>query len=124
MYVVVAESVLMFVLATKLVLIIIILTYFAMILPGKAKLRVCFLPFVGLKIADGLEVSTASVDSLFASPEFSLRFCEPSVSCTRLALTYVPTLTWFSGAILYKAMFRAIVCPMAAILVKASVACE
>lgn len=89
----------MFVLATKLVLIKIILTYFAMILPGKAKLRVCFLPFVGLKIADGLEVSTASVDSLFASPEFSLRFCEPSVSCTRLAFTYVPTLTWFSGAI-------------------------
>lgn len=85
--------------ATKLELIVLNLTYFAMILPGRAKLRVCFLPFVGLKIADGLEVSTASVDCLFASPEFSLRFCERSVNCNRLALTYVPTLTWFSGAI-------------------------
>ena len=56
-------------------MIVIDLTYFAIILPGKARLRVCFLPFVGLKIADGLEVSTASVDCLLASPEFSLRFC-------------------------------------------------
>ena len=79
------------------------LTYFAIILPGKAKLSVCFLPFVGLKIAEGLEVSAAFVDCLFASPVLSLRFCERSVSCNGLALThiyiYIPTLTWFSGAI-------------------------
>jgi hypothetical protein len=61
--------------ATRLELIVIDLTYFAIILPGKARLSVCFLPFVGLKIADGLEVSTASIDCLLASPEFSLRFC-------------------------------------------------
>jgi hypothetical protein len=57
-----------------------------MILPGNAKLRVCFLPFVGLKTADGLEVSTVSV--VLASPEFSLRFCEWLVNCTRLAFDF------------------------------------
>lgn len=55
-------------------------TYFAMMLPGNAKLRVCFLPFVGLKTADGLDVSTVSEDCLLASPELSLRFCEMSVN--------------------------------------------
>jgi hypothetical protein len=54
-------------------------------LPGNAKLRVCFLPFVGSKTADGLEVSTVSVDCLLTSPELSLRFCEWSVSRNRLA---------------------------------------
>jgi hypothetical protein len=78
-----------------------------MILPGNAKLRVCFLPFVGLKTADGLEVSTVSV--VLASPEFSLRFCKWSADYTRLSLTSVLTLTWFSGAILYNAMFCGIV---------------
>lgn len=86
-------------------------------LPGNAKLRVCFLPFVGENTAEGLDVSTVSVDCLLASPEFSLRFCEWSVNCKRLILTLMLTLTWFSGAILYKVMF-AIDSPMAAILVK------
>ena len=54
-----------------------------MTLPGNAKLRVCFLPFVGLKTADGLEVSTVSV--VLASPEFSLRFCGWLVDCSRLS---------------------------------------
>jgi hypothetical protein len=54
-------------------------TYFAIILPGNAKLSVCFLPFVGLKTADGLDVSTVSDDCLLASPELSLRFCILSV---------------------------------------------
>jgi hypothetical protein len=57
-----------------------------MMLPGNAKLNVCFLPFVGLKTADGLEVSTVSVDCLLASPEFSLRFCIESVKSTRMNL--------------------------------------
>lgn len=60
-------------------------TYLAIMLPGNAKLRVCFLPFVGLKTADGLEVSTVSDVCLLASPEFSLRFCGWSVNCKHLA---------------------------------------
>jgi hypothetical protein len=56
-----------------------------MMLPGNAKLKVCFLPFVGSKTADGLEVSTVSVDCLLSSPELSLRFCEWSISCHRVA---------------------------------------
>jgi hypothetical protein len=46
-------------------------------LPGKAKLNVCVLPFVGLKTAEGRDVSTAS-DGALLSPPFSLRFCELS----------------------------------------------
>jgi hypothetical protein len=76
------------------------LTYFAMILPGNAKLSVCFLPFVGLKTADGLDVSTVSDDCLFASPELSLRFCGLSVNQTFLLWIFVLTFTWFNGAIL------------------------
>lgn len=53
-------------------------TYFAIMLPGKAKLNVCVLPFVGLKTAEGRDVSTAS-DGPLLSPPFSLRFCELSV---------------------------------------------
>jgi hypothetical protein len=54
-------------------------THFAMMLPGKAKLNVCVLPFVGLKTAEGLDVSTAS-DGPLLSPPFSLRFCVLSAS--------------------------------------------
>jgi hypothetical protein len=54
-------------------------THFAMMLPGKAKLNVCVLPFVGLKTAEGLDVSTAS-DGPLLSPPFSLRFCGLSAS--------------------------------------------
>ena len=56
-----------------------------MILPGKAKLRVCFLPFVGSKTAEGLDVSTVS---LLASPEFSLRFCGQSVNYDNLSFYF------------------------------------
>jgi hypothetical protein len=69
-----------------------VLTYFAMILPGNAKLSVCFLPFVGLKTADGLDVSTVSDDCLLASPELSLRFCILSVYHNISALSIRPNL--------------------------------
>jgi hypothetical protein len=48
-------------------------THFAIMLPGRAKLNVCVLPLVGLKTAEGLDVSTAS-DGPLLSPPFSLRF--------------------------------------------------
>jgi hypothetical protein len=68
------------------------LTYFAIILPGNAKLSVCFLPFVGLKTADGLDVSTVSDDCLLASPELSLRFYLMSVNHNVSALGIRPDL--------------------------------
>lgn len=46
-------------------------THFAIILPGRARLSVCFLPFVGLNTAVGFDVSTAEVDG---SSLLSLRF--------------------------------------------------
>jgi hypothetical protein len=52
-------------------------THFAIMLPGRAKLKVCVLPLVGLKTAEGLDVSTAS-DGPLLSPPFSLRFCGSS----------------------------------------------
>lgn len=46
-----------------------------MILPGKAMLNVCLRPFVGLKTADGREVSTLPFDfSVAVSAALCLRF--------------------------------------------------
>jgi hypothetical protein len=61
-------------------------THFAIMLPGKAKLNVCVLPLVGLKTAEGLDVSTAS-DGPLLSPPVSLRFCGLSV-CISLSLIH------------------------------------
>jgi hypothetical protein len=55
-------------------------------LPGKARLSVCNLPLVGLKTAEGLDVSTADEASLL-SPPFSFRFCSWSV-CVPLSMVH------------------------------------
>lgn len=88
-------------------------------LPGNAKLRVCFLPFVGLKTADGLEVSTVSVK--LASPELSLRFCERSVNCNRVAFKTHADLNMVQWRHFVQCDVLWNHSPMAAFLVKASV---
>lgn len=84
-------------------------------LPGNAKLRVCFLPFVGSKTAEGLDVSTVS---LFASPEFSLRFYEQSVSGNRLASETDADLNMVQRCHFVQSDVSRNRSPMAAILVK------